>query len=98
MYALFIIQKTRKESGSRQNIILEGMKNRLLTEKIFEIMYGNIIKEATSNIYFQHTGPIKTRGDIERFQSNMTPFDQIQNDNIELTADDRASKCFVSLL
>ena len=61
-------------------------------------LYANIIQEENSNIYFHHTDPIKTCGDVEVFQCSMTPFDQILNDDIELTAAARASKCFVSLL
>ena len=57
-----------------------------------------MIQEEKSNIYFHHTDPIKTCGDVEVFQCSMTPFDQILNDDIELTAADRASKCMVSLL
>ena len=61
-------------------------------------MYSNIIQEEKSNIYFHHTDPIKTCRAVEVFQCSMTPIEQILNDDIELTAADRASKCFVSLL
>ena len=57
-----------------------------------------MIQEEKSNIYFHHTDPIETCRAVEGFQCSMTPFDQILNDDIELTAADRASKCMVSLL